>query len=134
MFTLFHGQRQRIATIRALKTFSPTVARRTLQPFGRRKSKVCLLIDSRRSANNAGLISPLSRFISCPYFDHLVIVNHLLTNHPSNCLQVTSPCKELIIASLGCPTGTTLLLLALQLYQMFKVIQRKRRTQKLFYN
>ena len=33
------------------------------------------------------------------------------------CLQVTSPRKELIIASLGCLIGTTLLLLALQLYQ-----------------
>ena len=33
------------------------------------------------------------------------------------CLQVISPRKELIIASLGCLIGTTLLLLALQLFQ-----------------
>ena len=33
------------------------------------------------------------------------------------CLQVASPRKELIIASLGCLLGTTLLLLALQFYQ-----------------
>jgi len=33
------------------------------------------------------------------------------------CLQVASPRKELIIASLGCLIGTTLLLLALQFYQ-----------------